>query len=78
MDLRMLLHAVRLHKAIFAVIVALGIAGGVGYTLLMPPLLATKAIVLVQNTKHISTQAVIASSDPCTGGRGSNSAGPPH
>jgi capsular polysaccharide biosynthesis protein len=59
----MLLHAVRLHKAIFAVIVAAGIAGGVGYTLLMPPLLQSKALVLVQNTKHISTQAVIAGSN---------------
>jgi capsular polysaccharide biosynthesis protein len=63
-DLRMLLHAVRLHKAIFAVIVAAGIAGGVAYTLARPPLLATKALVVVLNTKHIGTQAVIAGSDP--------------
>jgi capsular polysaccharide biosynthesis protein len=63
-DLRMLLHAVRLHKAIFALIVAFCIAAGVGYTLVMPPLLQSKALVLVQNTKHISTQAVIAGSTP--------------
>lgn len=64
MDLRMLLHAVRLHKAIFALVVAFGIAGGVGYTVVMPPLLQSSALVLVQNTKHISTQAVIAGSFP--------------
>lgn len=64
MDLRMLLHAVRLHKAIFAIIVAAGIAGGVAYTLVRPPLLATKALVVVLNTKHIGTQAVIAGSEP--------------
>ncbi len=64
MDLRMLLHAVRLHKAIFAVIVVAGIAGGVAYALVRPPLLATKALVVVLNTKHIGTQAVIAGSDP--------------
>ncbi|HEX6931513.1 MAG TPA: hypothetical protein VF162_05185 [Streptosporangiaceae bacterium] len=64
MDLRMLLHAVRLHKAIFALVVAVGIAGGVAYTLVRPPLLAAKALVVVLNTKHIGTQVVIANSDP--------------
>jgi capsular polysaccharide biosynthesis protein len=59
-DLRMLLHAVRLHKAIFAIAVAVGIACGVAYTLVRPPLLQSRILVLVQNTKHISTQAIIA------------------
>ena len=64
MDLRMLLHAVRLHKAIFAVVIAVGIAAGVAYTLVRPPLLSSKALVIVSNTKSIKTQAVIVTSDP--------------
>ena len=64
MDLRTLLHAVRLHKVIFAFVVAFGFAAGVGYTAVRPPLLTTKALVIVSNTKHIGTQAVIAGSTP--------------
>src|SRR5207245_167977 len=63
-DLRMLLHAVRLHKAIFAVVVALGIAGGVAYTLVKPPLLASTQLVIVAGAKSVKTQAFYASSDP--------------
>jgi capsular polysaccharide biosynthesis protein len=63
-DLRMLLHAVRLHKAIFAIVVALGIAAGVAYTLVKPPLLASTQLVIVAGAKSVKTQAFYASSDP--------------
>lgn len=63
MDLRTLLHAVRLHKAVFALAVAVGIAAGVGYALVRPPLLASKQLVIVSGGK-IKTQAIIASGDP--------------
>lgn len=64
MDLRTLLHAVRLHKAIFALVVAVGIAGGVAYAFLRPPLQVSRELVIVANTKQIKAQAIIADSTP--------------
>ena len=62
MDLRTLLHAVRLHKIIFALVVLIGIAGGVAYAFLRPPLQVSKVLVVVVNTKAIKMQAIIAGS----------------
>jgi hypothetical protein len=63
-DLRTLLHAVRLHKVVFALVVAVGIAGGVGYAFLRPPLQMSRELVIVANAKAIKAQAIIASSTP--------------
>lgn len=64
MDLRTLLFAVRRHKAIFGVLVLLGLAIGTALTLIRPPLLASKVLVVIPGTRYIQTQAVIAASDP--------------
>jgi capsular polysaccharide biosynthesis protein len=63
-DLRTLLRAVRLHKVIFALVVAVGIAAGVAYAFLRPPLQVSSESVVVANTKSITIQgqAFIASS----------------
>jgi capsular polysaccharide biosynthesis protein len=63
-DLRTLLHAVRLHKVIFALAAVVGIAGGVAYAFVRPPLQASKELVVVVNTKAIKMQAIIAGSQP--------------
>jgi len=64
LDLRTLLFAVRRHKAIFGVLLMLGLAIGIGFTLIRPPLLASKVLVVIPGTRYIQTQAVIAASDP--------------
>ena len=64
MDLRTLLFAVRRHKAIFGVLFMLGLVIGTAFTLLKPPLLASKVLVVIPGTRYIQTQAVIAASDP--------------
>ncbi len=64
MDLRTLLFAVRRHKAIFGVLFLLGLVIGTAFTLIKPPLLASKVLVVIPGTRYIQTQAVIAASDP--------------
>jgi capsular polysaccharide biosynthesis protein len=64
LDLRTLLFAVRRHKAIFGVLFLLGLAIGTASTLIRPPLLASKVLVVIPGTRYIQTQAVIAASDP--------------
>lgn len=64
MDLRTLLFAVRRHKAIFGVLLLLGLVIGTAFTLIKPPLLASKVLVVIPGTRYIQTQAVIAASDP--------------
>ena len=64
MDARTLLFAVRRHKAIFGVLFLLGLAIGTAFTLIKPPLLASKVLVVIPGTRYIQTQAVIAASDP--------------
>ncbi|HKR68618.1 MAG TPA: hypothetical protein VJT16_07265 [Streptosporangiaceae bacterium] len=64
MDLRTVLHAVRLHKIIFTLVVLIGIAGGVAYAFVRPPLQVSKELVIVVNTKAIKAQAFIAGSTP--------------
>jgi len=64
LDLRTLLFAVRRHKAIFGVLFLLGLAIGTAFTLIKPPLLASKVLVVIPGTRYIQTQAVIAASDP--------------
>lgn len=64
LDARTLLHAVWRHKAVFGVLFLLGLAAGAALTLLRPPMLASKVLVVVAGTRFIQTQAVIADSDP--------------
>jgi capsular polysaccharide biosynthesis protein len=64
LDARTLLFAVRRHKAIFGVLFLLGLAIGTAFTLIKPPLLASKVLVVIPGTRYIQTQAVIAASDP--------------
>lgn len=59
-----MLFAVRRHKAIFGVLFLLGLVIGTAFTLLKPPLLASKVLVVIPGTRYIQTQAVIAASDP--------------
>jgi capsular polysaccharide biosynthesis protein len=64
LDVRTLMYAVRRHKAIFGVLFLLGVAVGAAFTLIRPPLLASKVLVVIPGTRLIQTQAVIAGSDP--------------
>lgn len=64
MDARTLLYAVRRHKVVFAFLFLLGVAAGAAFTLIRPPMLTSKVLVVVPGTRFIQTQAVIADSDP--------------
>lgn len=64
MDARTLLFAVRRHKVVFGFLLLLGVAAGIAFTLIRPPMLASKVLVVVPGTRFIQTQAVIAGSDP--------------
>lgn len=64
LDARTLLHAVWRHKIVFSVLFLLGLAAGAAVTLVRPPMLASKVLVVVPGTRFIQTQAVIADSDP--------------
>jgi capsular polysaccharide biosynthesis protein len=64
LDRRTLVHALRRHKAIFGVLFALGLLAGAAVAFAFPPLLASKVLVVVPASRDISTQAVIADSDP--------------
>jgi len=63
----MLLRAVRRHKVVFGVFVALGVLAGAGFAVLRPPLLSSKVLVVAPqhgSNGGIQTQVVIAGSDP--------------
>ena len=64
LDARTLLYALRRHKAVFAFLFLLGIAAGGAFTLIRPPMLASKVLIVVPGIRSIQTQAVIADSDP--------------
>lgn len=64
MDARTVLYAIRRHKVVFCVLFLLGVAAGVAFTLIRPPMLASKVLVVVPGTRFIQTQVVIAGSDP--------------
>ena len=53
MDARTLLHAVWRHKAVFGVLVLLGIVAGAAFTLIRPPMLASKVLVVVAGSRYI-------------------------
>ncbi|MBV9794177.1 MAG: hypothetical protein JO016_09570 [Actinobacteria bacterium] len=65
LDLRRSARIVRRYRVLIGVLAVLGLLGGVGYALLNPPLLTSNAlVVLPAANKIISTDVVIAKSDP--------------
>jgi capsular polysaccharide biosynthesis protein len=65
LDLRRSLQIVRRHLTIVGMAAVLGLLAGVGYTLLKPPMLTSKALVVLPSSMHdTATQVVIASSNP--------------
>jgi capsular polysaccharide biosynthesis protein len=69
LDLRRSLQLVRRHKILVATFAALGLAAGVGFTLLTPAMLSSDALVVLPVTvRNMATQVVIASSDPVLAG----------
>lgn len=65
LDLRKSLQIVRRHRVLVGILAVLGIAGGVTYATLEPPMLTSKALVeLPAPTHDVATQVVIANSEP--------------
>jgi capsular polysaccharide biosynthesis protein len=59
-DFRRFIQAVRRYKAIVALATLLGLAVGLGYTLLKPPLLSSSALVALPTSRLIQTEVYIA------------------
>ena len=69
LDLRRSLQLVRRHKAIVAAFTVLGLAAGVGITVMSRPMLTSNTVVVLPATiRNMSTQVVIAGSDPVLSG----------
>ena len=70
LDLRRSVRIVLRHKITVAIAAALGIAVGVAFTVLRPPMLTSQALVVLPPpaARFIGTQAVIADSDPVLAG----------
>jgi len=65
LDLRRSLQILRRHKLLVAAFAALGLAAGLGFAILRPPMLTSTATVVLPSSLHdISTQVFIATSDP--------------
>jgi capsular polysaccharide biosynthesis protein len=66
LDLRRSIHIIRRHKIIVGIAVMLGLLLGVAFTMLRPPMLTSKALVVLppSASRYIGTQVVIAESDP--------------
>ena len=80
LDLRRSLHLLWRRKFVVAIFAVLGLAAGIGLTMLRPVMLTSNAlVVLPQNVHNVATQVVIASSDPVLIGaqRTLGSGGPP-
>ena len=80
LDLRRSLQLLWRHKFVVAISVVLGLAAGIGLTLLRPAMQTSSAlVVLPQSVHNVATQVVIASSDPVLMGaqRTLGSGGPP-
>ena len=65
-DLRRSMRIVRRHKIIVGIAAGLGLIAGVAFTVLHPPMLTSKAVVVLPSSasKYIGTQVVIAGSTP--------------
>jgi capsular polysaccharide biosynthesis protein len=66
LDLRRSVQIVRRHKFTVGIAAALGLAAGVAFAVLRPPMLTSQAQVILPPAaaRYIGTQAVIAESDP--------------
>jgi capsular polysaccharide biosynthesis protein len=65
LDLRRSLQILRRHKIFVAASTALGLAGGLCFAVLSTPMLTSNALVVLPSSVHdISTQVIIATSDP--------------
>jgi capsular polysaccharide biosynthesis protein len=65
LDLRRSAHIVRRYKVLIGAVAAVGLLAGAGYALLKPPMLSSSALVVLPvSTRQISTEVVIARSDP--------------
>jgi capsular polysaccharide biosynthesis protein len=70
LDVKGLLQAIRRHRKVVLLAAALGVVAGVAFAVLRPPMLVSKALVVLpaSASRFISTQAVIADSDPVLSG----------
>ncbi len=69
LSLRRSARIVRRHSAILGIAIALGVLAGAVFSALHPPLLASRAVVVLPpNTRDIATQVVVAGSDPVLAG----------
>lgn len=66
LDLRGSIRIVRRHKILVATATMVGLAAGVVFTLLRPPMLASETLVVLPTSaaRYITTQVVVADSDP--------------
>jgi capsular polysaccharide biosynthesis protein len=66
LDVRGFLQAIRRYRKVVILAAAVGLAAGVAFTVLRPPMLVSKAVVVlpVSASRYIATQAVVAGSDP--------------
>jgi capsular polysaccharide biosynthesis protein len=65
LDLRNSMLIVRRHRIIVGIVAALGLFAGLAFAALHPPMLTSKALVLLPSSMHdTATQVVIAGSDP--------------
>jgi capsular polysaccharide biosynthesis protein len=65
LDLRGFLQTVRRYRLLVGLAAAAGLSAGAAYTVLHPPMLSSRALVVLPSTvKDTGTQVVIAASDP--------------
>ena len=66
LDLRRSMQIVRRHKIVVGIATVLGLGAGVAFVMLSPPTLTSSALVELPTSaaKYITTQVVIAGSDP--------------
>jgi len=66
LDLRRSMRIVRRHKIIVGIVAGLGLLTGVAFSVVHPPMLTSKALVVLPSSasKYIGTQVVIAGSNP--------------
>lgn len=66
LDVRGFLQAVRRYWKVVILAAAVGLAAGAAFTLVRPPMLVSKAVIVLpaSASRYIATQTVVAGSDP--------------
>jgi len=66
LDVRGFLQAVRRYWKVVILVAAVGLAAGAAFTLVRPPMLVSKAVIVLpaSASRYIATQTVVAGSDP--------------